>query len=197
MRTIAMVGAALLAAGCGSAPKESFYVLGSAPQPTASTPSAAPAAAQALSVFVGPVTIPEDVDRAPLVMRTGPNQVEILDLHRWAEPLKSAIPRVLAEELMRELGTTRVFASRQGASQAVDYRVAVEVRRFESSLETGAVIDAVWTVTSAKGGSRSGRSVLAEPAGSRDFQGVAAAHSRLLGRLAGEIAAGVRAFSPT
>jgi uncharacterized lipoprotein YmbA len=193
MRIPAIVCGALLAAACGSAPKENFYVLGSAPAPAAaSAPSAG-----TLSIFVGPVTIPEDVDRTPLVLRSGPNQVEILDAHRWAEPLKSAIPRVIAEGLMRELNTPRVFAARQGASQPVDYRVAVEVRRFESSLDSGATIDAVWTVTSAKGGSRSGRSVLGEPAGSRDLQGVAAAHTRLLGRLAGEIASGVRAFSST
>ena len=190
MRALAWLMLVGLAAACGTAPKENFYTLGAAPTP------AAPATANAgMSVFVGPVTIPEDVDRAPLVLRTGPNQVEILDLHRWAEPLKSAIPRVLAEALMAELGTAKVFAARQGATQPVDYRIAVEVRRFESSRETGASIDAIWTVTRAKGGSRSGRSVLGEPAPSRDLQGVAAAHSRLLGRLAGEIAGGVRALS--
>lgn len=187
MRTIAMVCAALLAAACGSAPKDSFYTLGGEAAPMA-------ASAGGVSLYVGPVSIPEDVDRTPLVMRTGPHQVEILDQHRWAEPLKSAIPRVLAEGLMRALGTPRVFAARQGATQPVDYRVAVEVRRFESSLESGAALDAVWTVTAAKGATRSGRSVLAEPAASRDLQAVAAAHTRLLGRLAEEIAAGVKAF---
>ena len=189
MKAIAWLAVAVLAAACGTSPKENFYTLGSDPA------SGAPAPGSNVSIFVGPVTIPEEVDRAPLVLRRGPNQVEILDQERWAEPLKSAIPRVLAEGLMRELGTSRVFAARQGASQPVDYRVAVEVRRFESSLENGASIDAVWTIASAKGGSRSGRSVLGEPAGSRDLQGVAAAHTRLLGRVAGEIASGVRAFS--
>lgn len=189
MKNPAILLAALLAAACGTAPRESFYTLS-----TDATPMAASAAPQ-LAIFVGPVAVPEDVDRAPIIVRVGPNKVDLLEDHRWAEPLKSAIPRVLAEGLMRELATPRVFASRQGASQPVDYRVAVEVRRFESSLESGAAIDAVWTVTNAKGATRSGRSVLSEPASSRDLQAVAAAHSRALGRLAGEIAAGIRAFS--
>ena len=187
MKTFVIL-AVLLVAACGTAPKESFYTLS-----TDAAPMAASTSPQ-LAIFVGPVAVPEDVDRAPIIVRIGPNKVDLLEDHRWAEPLKSAIPRVLAEGLMRELGTPRVFASRQGANQTVDYRVAVEVRRFESSLDTGASIDAVWTVTNAKGVTRSGRSVLSEPASSRDLQAVAAAHSRALGRMAGEIAAGIRAF---
>src|SRR6187455_1372160 len=83
------VALALLLAACGSTPKESFYTL-SAPPPVE------PAGQPTLAVVVGPVTVPEAVDRTPMVVRTGPNQVDIEDLHRWAEPLKAAIPRVLA-----------------------------------------------------------------------------------------------------
>ena len=186
MKTLAFLAAALALAACGTPVRQEFYTLGGAATPIAAT-------AGSLSVFVGPVSIPEEVDRSPMVLRTGPNTVEILDSARWAEPLKSAIPRVVAEGLMRELNTPRVFASRQGATQAVDFRVAVELRRFESSRETGASIDAVWTVTNTKGGgTRSGRTVASEPAGG-DLQALAAAHTRLLGRLAAEIAAGLRA----
>jgi uncharacterized lipoprotein YmbA len=185
MKTLALLIVAFTLAACGTPAKQNFYTLGGPATPIAAT-------AETVSVFVGPVTIPEEVDRSPMVLRTGPNTVEILDSDRWAEPLKSAIPRVIAEGLMRELNTPRVFASRQGATQAVDYRVAVELRRFESSRQAGASIDAVWTVTSTKGGTRSGRTVASEPAGG-DLQALAAAHTRLLGRLAGEIAAGVRA----
>ena len=185
MKTVA-IGLALLAlAGCGSAEKQNFYTL--VPEATS-----VPAATGTVSVFVGPVTIPEDVDRLPMVVRTGPNQIEIRDADRWSEPLKSAIPRAIAEHLMRELGTSRVYSSRAGATQAVDYRVAVEVRRFESSLDTGATIDALWTVTPAKGAPKSGRSVISEAATSRDAAGIAAAHSRALVRVAKEIAVATR-----
>ena len=182
-----VLAAALLAAACGSSPKLNYYTV--VPEPAT---GAAAATSAGLSVFVGPVTIPEDVDRTAMVVRTGPNQVEIRDGDRWSEPLKSAIPRALSEHLMRELGTNRVYASRQGASSPADMRVAVEIRRFESSLEGGATIDALWTVTPAKGAARSGRSVITEAAGSRDPAGIAAAHSRALARLAGELAVALR-----
>jgi uncharacterized lipoprotein YmbA len=136
------------------------------------------------------VSVPESVDRTAMVLRTGPHQVEIDDGNRWAEPLKSAIPRVIAETLMRELGTPRVMSSRAGTPSPVDFRVAIEIQRFESSLADGATLDALWSITSTKGGApRTGRTFAQEASSSRDHQGVAAAHSRALARLARDIAA--------
>ena len=176
---------ALVLAGCGGAPKDNYYTLTAPPVPNT-------AAANAVAVFVGPVLVPEGVDRAPMLLRTGPNQADVRDDHRWAEPLKNAIPRVIAENLMRELGTTRVSWSRLGAGQPADFKVAVDVQRFDSSLDDGAAIDAAWIVTPARGTARSGRSSIQEPAPSKDPAGVAAAHSRALERLAKEIAAAIK-----
>lgn len=180
---------ALLLAACASpAPQESYYTLS-----TQQSPQPADSASQ-LTLYVGPVSVPEAVDRTQMVLRTSPNQVEISDAHRWAEPLKTAIARVLAETLSRELRTARVLSSRQGAMGPVDYRIAVEVQRFESSLDTGATIDAVWTIVPAKKGSpaRNGRTVAQESLPSRDPQGLAAAHSRALDKIGRDIAAAIK-----
>ena len=182
---IASVFLGLALAACGGAPKDNYYML-TAPQAPAS------GSASAVSLFVGPVLVPEGVDRAPMVIRLGSNVVDVRDDHRWAEPLKHAIPRVVSENLMRELGTTRVSWSRLGSGQPVDYRVAIDVQRFDSSLDQGAAIDAAWTVTPAKGAARSGRSSIQEPAPSKDPAGIAAAHSKALERLAKDIAAALR-----
>ena len=183
---VVLLAAALAAGGCGSTPKESFYTLAAPPAPL-------PAGATGPLIAVGPVIVPEAVDRTPMVVRTGPNSVDIEDFHRWAEPLKSAIPRVLAENLMRELGTPRVTASRL-ATTPPDYRVAVEIQRFDSSFAEGASLDALWTVTAARGAAapKSGRTTITEPATSPDYAGIAAAHSRALSRLAADIAAALR-----
>lgn len=185
----ACLAAAVLAAGCfGPAAKLNYYML-SAPAVPAS-----PAPAASLGVYVGPASVPESVDRPQMVLRSDANQVELAELHRWAEPLKQAIPRVIAESLMRELGTQRVMTSRQSAALDFDYRVALDVQRFDSSYDAGAVLEVLWTLRSAKGGApRIGRSVAAEPAPSRDAAGVAAAHSRALERVAHDIAEAIRA----
>ena len=178
-----MICSLLLAACSSTALKENFYTL-SGPQTPAPGGNAA-----SMSVYVGPVTVPEAVDRLSMVLRTSPNQVEISDAHLWAEPLKSAIPRALAETLMRELGTPNVRATRTGGSSDVDYRVTVEVQRFDSSTQSGATLDALWSV-SGKGKSKTGSSTYTEPGS--DPAGLAAAHSRALERLGRDIAAAIK-----
>lgn len=185
-RTFAFAAAALLLAACGSTPKESYYTLSASPAPP-------PAATSTLSVQVGPVAVPDAVDRSPMVVRTGPNEVQIDDLHRWVEPLKTAIPRALAELLMQDLGTSHVLAGRASSGTPVDYRVAVDVQRFESSFSEGATLDAAWTVTPAQGPARRGRTFAHEAAASSDHGGIAAAHRKALEKLAADIAAAIRA----
>jgi uncharacterized protein len=187
MRLFALFVAMLLAA-CGTPPKLNYYTLDTSAPPAAGAGSSP-------SVFVGPVTVPDGVDRAEIVLGVAPNQVELEELHRWAEPLKNAIPRVLADTLARELGTQNVMTGRQSSTTAFDYRVAMDVRRFESSYGEGATIDALWVIRTAKGGEpRTGRSTVHEAAPSRDAQGIAAAHSRALEQLGREIAGAIRSL---
>jgi len=182
--------AALALAGCGGAPVAiDFYSLTANPAP----PPAA--GASPLAVHVGPVTIPEGVDRPQMVMRLADNRVDIDDQHRWAEPLRDAIPRALADDLARELGTPRVMSSRQSATLDFDYRVAVDVQHFESSLTDGAYLDALWTIRSRKGGEpRVGRTSVRVGATSADAAGVAAAHGQALQKVAADIGAAIRSM---
>jgi uncharacterized lipoprotein YmbA len=183
-----LVFSVLLAACVGApAPKEQYFTL-SSPSPGVAAP-----ASDSPSIYVGPVTVPEAVDRPSMVLRTSPNQVDVSDDYRWAEPLRNAIPRVIGEVLEQELGTSRVLTSRAASATPVDVRVAIEVQRFDSSLTDGATIDAVWSVKNvANGKSRNGRSVVHEAAASHDPAGIAAAASRALERIGREIAQVVR-----
>jgi len=173
----------LLLAGCGATPKEAFYTLASAP-PVES------AAAATMTVHVGPVAIPDTVDRTPMVIRKGPNEVEIEEFHRWAEPLKTAIPRAVAANLARELRGARVSSGRL-SNPAADHRVTLDVSRFESSFSEGATLEAAWTVTGKTGAPVNGRTLARVPAPSADYSGIAGAHSRALEQLAREIAAAI------
>ena len=184
-----MLALVLAAAGCslGGGTQETFYVLSG---PEAPMPAGSP---DSPVIYVGPVAVPESVDRAPMVLINTANNVDLSEEHRWAEPLKTAIPRIVAEHLMRLLNTTRVMSSRVGTSVDLDYRIALEVQRFDSSLRDGAAIDVLWTITGKRvPGGRSGRSTVREPATSPTPEGIAAAHSRALARVAADIAAALR-----
>jgi hypothetical protein len=175
---------ALVVAACGSTPKEHFYTL-SSPSPIESTTPAA------ITVVIASIAVPEAVDRTAMVIRTGPNQVDIEDMHRWAEPLKAAIPRVLAANLAREMPNARVVSGRYAQASGADYRVNVDVRRFESSFADGATLEADWTVAGKAGAPVSGHTLAREAATPGDHAGIAAAHSRALERLAKEIAGAI------
>ncbi len=190
MRRMLVAGLAALLAACGTPAKLNYFTLTA--QPSAA-PS--PAAARPLAIYVGPVTLPEAVDRPQMVVRVDANRVEIVDLDRWAEPLKTAVPRLVAETLARELGTANVMTSRQSATLAFDYRVALDVERFDFSASEGAIVDVLWTIRTAKSEvPRTGRSQAREAAGGAGAQSMAAAQSRALEQVAREIAAAIRAM---
>ena len=186
-RFLATASLALLA-GCGTPAKLPSSTLAAPPASAPASPGAG-----APNVFVGPVTIPETVDRPQMVKRIDVNQVEIVDLDRWAEPLKAAIPRLVAEMLSRELGGATVMTSRQSATLAFDYRVAIDLQRFDFSASEGAVVEALWTIRGEKDAApRMGRSASREAAAGAGPEAMAAAQSRALEKLAREIAAAIR-----
>lgn len=187
---LAAVLAAAALAGCGSSPKSSFYTLSSG------VPPASASAAASYTVGIGMVTVPDVVDRPQIVTRSGANQVTIDEFARWAEPLKSDIPRVIAANLTRELAGALVSTYPQSANINADYSVMIEVQRFESAPGEAATIEVLWTVRPAKGAAKSGRSVVREPTGGAGYDALVAAHSRALDAVSKEIATAVRASRP-
>lgn len=187
MKRLLWAASLAIVASCGTPAKLNYYTLSATQAPPAGVALGRP-----LNVYVGPVTIPETVDRPQMVMRVDANRVEIADLERWAEPLKTAIPRTVADTMTRELAAATVMTSRQSATLAFDYRVAIDVQRFDLSAGAGAVVDALWTIRDAKGEPRNGRSQAREPSASGDAEAMAAAASRALEKVARDIAGAIR-----
>ena len=186
LAVLAMVGSlAVSLAGCSSSPSR-FYTLSATA--TAST------AASKLSVAVGPVSVPAAVDRPQIVVSSSANQVSLDDFNRWASPLQDNLARVVAENLVALLGTSKVTLFPPGLSADLDYRVTIEVRNFESMPGKSAALDAVWTVRRMKDGkTETGRTSVKEPA-KEGFDELAAAHSRNVARMSQDIADAVRAL---
>ena len=181
--SIALVAAA--AAGCSTTPAR-FYSL-------ASTATADGTPATSAAVMVGPVTIPASVDQPEFVVQVAPNRVEVNEFNRWVAPLNDAIARAVAGDLVVLLGTPEV-ATAQLANFTPDYRVTIDIQRFESIQGDAALVEAVWTVRKTAGGeTRSGRTVAREPVQGQGFDALAAAHSRAIAKLSADIAAAIRA----
>jgi len=193
MRTLVLATllvAALQMTGCASSPPARFYTI---------TPIASPTApSSTLLVAIGPVTVPAVVDRPEVVITAGPNELQLDDFNRWAEPLQNAISHAIAENLVALLGTPRVVLFPQQLATAPDYRIAVEVRTFESQPGTAATLDAVWTIRRMKDGkTQTGRTSARENAAGAGYAALAAAHSRAVARLSQDLAAATNALERT
>ena len=174
-----------LIAGCASSPSR-FYTL----SPTAAQTAPSP---PGYTVSVGPVSVPDVVNRLPIVLRTGPNQVFISEFDRWASPLKDDIARVVAGNLISILGTPQVTIFPQSSAADTSYRVMINILRFDSELGKAATLDAIWTVNSVKEGKPyRGRTMLTETTQGGDYPALVAAHSRALGQMSADIAGMIR-----
>jgi uncharacterized lipoprotein YmbA len=178
----ALCALAGLLAGCSS-PASRFYTLNGTATAAAGTPSA-------VSVTVGPVSVPATVDRPQIVVNTSANSVDVDEFNRWASPLQNNISRVVAENLGVLLGAPRVT---QSLGVESDFRVAIEVQRFESMPGDSAILDAAWMVRRAKDGRiETGRTTVREAVPQKGYDALVAAHSRAVGRLSQDIASAVR-----
>lgn len=184
---LALLACALLLAGCARTQQISYYQL--SPLETARKEAAIDGAG-GISLGIGPVRLPEYLNRPQIVSRLSANRLHLADTYRWAEPLGENIARVLGENLSAQLGVERILLYPWPVSQAADYQLLVEVLHFENESDGAARLVARWSI---KG--RDGRIVLSErrsshlaPAGSRDQEGLVAALNGALGSFCREIA---------
>jgi uncharacterized protein len=185
VRLILVALTASVIAGCGTSASSRFYTL----DPTANS-HGSPVHA---TIIVGPVTVPASVDQPQFVVQVASNRVEVDEFNRWVSPLSDGIARAVAGDLAVTLDTP-VVATAPMANFSPDYRVAIDVQRFESVVGQEAVVDAVWTVRKTAGGEmRSGRTLARETIQGDTFAAIAAAHSRALARVSDDIAGTIRA----
>ena len=184
MNRFLLLLAAVLVAGCAQ-PGKQFYVL------TATGP--APSGG-GIGIGVGPVTLAEYLDRANLVIQQAPNQLSVAEDHRWAGDLSASIARVTAANLGRQLKTGNVRTYPWLRDDEIRYQVTLDIRQLHSAQDGYAVIEAGWRAYSLPERTleASRTFVDREPLESDGYSAMVAAQSRLLARLAENIAAGLR-----
>ena len=192
--TLSLVASLVVLGGClgGSSPPSRFYLLSPLP-----APEAAAAAASGVAIGVGPVAIPEYLNRGQIVTRTGENQLELAEFDRWAEPLQKNLARVLVLNLSTLLSTDRVALHPWNRSTLMDYQVIVDVGRFEAGPDGAASLLARWSIVD--GASREAllvrKSSFTEPIASGGYEATIASMSRALEALSRELAREIQGLS--
>lgn len=185
------VAAAMTVLAACSSPRSNFYTL----SPDATLESAG--VPMSVSVVVGPVTVPDLVDRPQLVTRMSGNEVKLNEFARWGEPLRSGVAAVIAADLTRLLGSPRVSVSSQTVAGTEACRVRVDILQFDSMPGEAVAVDALWTVrVTGRTALLTGRSTIREPVQGADDAALVAAHSRALATVSRDIAAAIRSAPP-
>ncbi|MGB6223147.1 PqiC family protein [Haloferula sp.] len=163
------------------APSKSYYLL---------TPEGPAPSGGGQGIGVGPVSIAAYLDRPNLVFREGSNRFAIAESHRWAGDLEDNVSSVLAANLGRRLSTGNVRTYPWADDSGLRYQISVDIRQLHGTADGDAFIEAAWRVYSlpdrrmVSSKSWSGTEALQADG----YDELAAAESRLLARLAAEIA---------
>ncbi len=185
-RTPGVLALALLA-GCLGPRRDTstFFVLSPTPAANAGTPVP-------VSIGLGPIILPGYLDRLQIVTRLSDNQIALAESDRWAEPLGDDLTSTLRDNLAALLPQSSYVGYPWYASDAPDFAVALEVRRFESDAAGAVVLDATWSLT--RGDAVvGGRDVhIEEQADGPARVAAVAAQSRALGELSEQIGAAIR-----
>ena len=177
----------LVLGGCGSSPPVEFFALAPTAQPGAQVVSVA------TPVQIAQVHLPPSLDRKQMVRHTGAYTLEISDQHRWSAPLDEMIRQVLSQDLMELLPPGNVILPHEPAP-ATTRKIVVNVLEFAPDAQGTVRFEGTWSVIGPDPGeSPTNRTVkLSEPAGS-DTAAQVRSMSRVVERLAEQIAAGTQA----
>jgi uncharacterized lipoprotein YmbA len=170
---------------CMSTPATQFYVL----EPISDS-SAKPATLEKKrQIGVGPVSIPAMLARKQIVTRLPDSSVKVAEFHQWASPLKDNIAEVLTHNLATLQSDDLVRAYPWSALGTVDYRVVIDIIRFDSRPDQSVNLEANWTIMNEKNHAvvSNGRTKIEHPLEDSSYPAIVKALSKSLNELSQEI----------
>lgn len=184
---LALAAGAIYLAGCASTPDQ-FYML----SPDGVLPSSR--SGEELVIGIGPVSIPDYIDRPELVFQSAPNRFEIPPEHRWMGDLEKTVTSVLATNIGHRAGTASVYQHPWSASARPRYTVPVRIHQFHAMSGGDAILEVSWEILDGetREALHRGSKTFTEALADEGYDGVVAAESRLLGQLADAISTKLR-----
>lgn len=172
--------------GCSRTTPARFYMLNDLPGTEAKAPMAV--SKPCFTLGIGPVEMPDYLDRPQIVTQVSPNELQLGDFDQWAEPLGKTFMRILADNLAALLCVEEINLY-PSESTAVDYQVVATVTRFHGLADGTVALTAQWQVM--EGGGKvvaRKRTTIREPMGGQGYAALVAAQSKALAQLSREIA---------
>ncbi len=178
------LGSALSA--CMSTPPPQFYVLESLSEPSPSLT----ATEKKRQIGIGPISIPALLERKQIVTRLPNNSIKVAEFHQWASPLKDNVAEVLTHNLatLQPNGLIRTYP--WSVYGAVDYRVIIDIVRFDSHPDQSVNFEATWAIMDEKNHTllSNGRSKIEHPMDDSSYPSTVKALSKILSEFSRELA---------
>ncbi len=182
----------VLLAGCigGASPPTRFYMLD--PSVIGADYPSLPLASN-LAIGVGPIKLPDVLDRPHIVARGAGQGIQLGEFDHWAGSLEENIARFMARQFMHQLGTERVSISPWPRHRKLDYQVAVDVLRFDGELGGRAELSGTWTLVDGDGRKElaSAAFSLTDQVNGSDYAHLVASLGRLTAKLTSHIATAI------
>jgi len=168
-----------LLTACASTPTN-FYTLEAQSRPPAAITTAS---AKKLLIGIGPLTLPALLDRKGIVTRAENNSVHIAEFDQWAAPLKDNVIAVLSKNVAILQPDAIVRAYPWAVYGNVDYRVIIDMTRFDTQLGKSANLEASWAIMEETNHTiiSNGQTKLQQPLHDASYNSAAQALSKLLG----------------
>lgn len=175
----------LTVAGCiTTGPDAQFFTLITPAEVELSAPLAATPA-----VVVGPVQLPEVLDRPQIVTRADGHRLHVHEFYRWGGSFADEIARAVQADLVRLLASDRVAL--YGTTEfPADFRVSLDVSRFDGTLGGEVILEVRWSILEGGTGKLAAthRSRIVDNAGGVGMVSMVAAQSRALSAVSQSIA---------
>jgi uncharacterized protein len=184
----------LMGWGCASSPASRFYTLNSLSVPAKA--KAERSLSQGPTIGLGPIRFPDYLERPGIVTRGSGNTIEIAEFDLWAGSLKDDFMRVLAENISILLETDKILVYPYIGAIPIDFRIAMNLNRFEGAPGGHAVLEATWVILEGPD-KKEGvvqKSRITESVSGSDYQALVAAQSRAVEKLSREIARAIQSL---
>jgi hypothetical protein len=172
---------AILLCACGSTPKTHYYLIGA-------TENVDTTVASTYSVGIGPIQMAEYLQR-PQLITVEDNNILYSDFHRWGEPLKTAVTRVVTLNLVALLKNSNIVLFPWRSDEIPEMRVRITVIDF-NRIGDQALLTVNWEVDLSTDPTREIQNLETfEVAVKEDgYEDLAKAYSELLGKLSAVLA---------
>ena len=180
---------------CASTPPTHFYTLEPLSQNQAKVSATV---AKKLLIGIGPLSLPTLLDRRHIVTRTENNSIEIADFDQWAAPLKDNIIAVLSKNVATLQPNMMVRGYPWSVYGDMDYRVIIDITRFETQRPKSVSLEANWAIMEEKNHKiiNNGQTKIEQSLSNESYDSMAQGLSKLLSDFSQQIALALVQITP-